>query len=179
MSEAAEVLDMLATTKEGAHAAAMNGYRFAQTLLMNGQHVRFTVAEAQDDITVKQRGFLHAAVLPQISEQVRVEGERYVMAIWKEFFRKMFLPDRWVSKKVPRWDAALGRLVQPKRATPHRERVSTESLGIKAYAEYIDKVIAHAATEFGVVFVFDEQEREAVRYRAPVRKARARVEAVA
>jgi len=33
-----------------------------------------------------------------------------------------------------------------------RERVSTEHLGVKGYAEYIERVTAFAATELGVVF---------------------------
>ena len=49
-------------------------------------------------------------------------------------------------------------------------RQSTEDLGVKAYSEYIDKVIAHAATEFGVEFDLDEQERDGVRYRPATRK---------
>jgi hypothetical protein len=176
MSEAAEVLDMLATTKEGAHAAAMNGYRFAQTLLLNGQRVRFTVAEAQDDITVKQRGFLHAAVLPQIAEQVRVGGELYVTAVWKEHLKDLFIKDRWDMVRLPFVkDRKTGLWKPSSKKVPVKRRKSTEELGIKGYSDFIDKCIAHATVEWGVQFVFDADEREAVRYRAPVRKARARV----
>lgn len=46
------------------------------------------------------------------------------------------------------------------------------------YSEYIDKVIAHAASEFGVVFHFRADEREAVRYR-PARAKRREAEEVA
>lgn len=135
------------------------------------RRLRVVVGIDQEDMTVKQRGFLHAAVLPQISEQVRMpDGTRYVVAIWKEFFRKLFLPDRFELRAVPRWDAALGRLVQPKRATPQRVRVSTEDLSIKQYSNYIDQVIAHATTEFNVAFRFIAEEREAVQWR-PARKA--------
>ena len=65
----------------------------------------------------------------------------------------------------------------PKRATPHRERVSTEDLSVKQYSEYIDTVIDTAALEMGVRFVFNAQEREAVRYRKPVRRQKEAVAA--
>ena len=61
-------------------------------------------------------------------------------------------------------------MVKPKRATQHRVRVSTEELDIKGYSEYIDRVIASATTELGVVFEFRADERDAVRNRPPVRR---------
>lgn len=125
---------------------------------------------AERDLTAKQRGFLHAAVLPQIAEQYTFpDGTRYAASVWKEFWRARFLGDRYVMKAVPRWDAKSGQMVQPKRKTPHRQRVSTEDLSIKGYSEYIDKVIDTAALELGVVFEFRADEREAVRYIKPER----------
>lgn len=135
------------------------------------RRLRLTVGFDHEDITVKQRGFLHAAVFPQIAEQVRfADGSRYTADVWKEYFRKLFLGDRFVLKRIPRFDAATGKLVHPKRATPHRERISTEDLSIKQYSNHIDKVIAHATTELGVAFEFDADEREAVRWK-PKRRA--------
>lgn len=123
---------------------------------------RWTFGEAQDDITTKQRGFLHAAVFPQIAEQVRVNGERFTAEIWKEYFRRLFLPDIFVMRKLP----------GAKRKTPLRVRVSTEDLSAKQYSEHIDRVIAHAVTEHGVEFHFNADEREAVRWKRPMRKAK-------
>jgi hypothetical protein len=133
--------------------------------------LRVIVGFHREDITTKQRGFLHAAVLRQIAEQVRMpDGTRYTAEVWKEFFRQRFLGHQYVLKATPRWDSEAGRMVIPKRATPVRERISTESLGIKGYSAFIDQVIAAATTELGVVFEFDQQEREAVRYRRPQRR---------
>jgi hypothetical protein len=164
---------LTAGTREALHAAVTKLYEGAKRRVEQaGDRVdqetgevtprvwRLVFAEADDDITAKQRGFFHAAVLPQIAEQVRVDGERYTAEVWKEYFRKLFLPDRFVMRRLP----------GHKRATPQRVRVSTENLGVKGYSEHIDKVIAHAETEFGVAFVFDRQEREAVRYRRPARR---------
>lgn len=127
-----------------------------------------------EDLTVKQRGFLHKVVLTQIAENyVFPDGSRYAMPIWKELFRARFLGDRWVSKKAIRWDAKTRQYVQAKRATPHRERVSTEDLSIKQYSQYIDTVIDTAMVELGMVFEFRADEREGVRYRKPVRAKKA------
>lgn len=166
-------LNIIVHTREEAHQAVTHGYALARSIIENGRAVKVHIAEDQDPITVKQRAFLHAAVFPQIAEQVVVNGERYTAEIWKEFWRKRFLPDQWENRKAIRWDARQGRMVQAKRATPQRVRVSTESLGIKAYSDYIDKVIDTAVLELGVVFVFKPGEREAVRYVAKPRKAKA------
>lgn len=160
-------------TREAAHRAATEGYQQAQVLIGAGKRVKLTVEEAEDELTIRQRGFLHKAVFPQIEEQYRhPDGTRTEWRAWKEYFRARFLGDRWVLKRVPRWDAKQGRMVLPKRKTPHRERVSTEDLGVKRYSEYIDTVINTATVELGVQFVFLAEEREAVRYVAPARKPR-------
>ena len=150
----------VAMTKEQAHAGVMQAYAHAQALLANGERVVITAAPLVESISTRQRGFFHAAVLPQISEQVRIGGERYTADIWKEHLRRLFLPDTWEMRKLP----------GANRATPVRVRSSTERLGVKGYSEHIDKVIAHAVTEWGVEFRFDASEREAVRYVAPRRK---------
>lgn len=158
-------------TREAAHAAVTAGYIHAQTLIGIGRRVKVTVEEAEDELTIRQRAFLHKAVFPQISEQVTFpDGTRFEWRVWKEMFRARFLGDRWVLRAVPRWDAKTSSWVKPKRKTPHRERVSTEDLGIKAYSQYIDTVIDTAVVEFGVQFVFIAEEREAVRWVAQPRK---------
>lgn len=124
--------------------------------------LRIVVGQDFEDKTVKQRGFLHAAVFPQIAEQVVVDGRQFAAKVWKEHYREKFLGSRWESIHMP----------GKKRATPRKVRVSTEDLSIKQYSEYIDRVIADAVTEFGVEFVFDQQEREAVRWKRKPRKAK-------
>lgn len=160
-------------TREALHAAVTQLYEHAKQRIAGapdkvdrdtGEMVprtwRLVFGEDADDLTVKQRGFLHAAVFPQIAEQVRVNGERFTAEVWKEYFRRLFLPDRFVMRKLP----------GQKKATPQRVRISTEDLTVKQYSEHIDRVIAHAVAEFGVTFHFLAEEREAVRYRAPARR---------
>jgi hypothetical protein len=169
-----ETVSIVVSTQQEAHQAATQLYAHAKTLIANGEQAAMSVGEALDEISSKQRRFFHGPVLTQISEQVRVAGERYTIDIWKEFFRQLFLPDKWVMSRRPRIDPLTRKLVKPKRATPLRVRRSTEDLGVKGYSELIDKVLAHAATELGVEFVFINEEREAVRYKPPARKAKAK-----
>jgi hypothetical protein len=166
-----EPLDITVTTREGVKNAARAAYDRALLLVADGKRARFRMEEAEDELSIKQRAFLHTAVFPQIEEQYRhADGTRTEWRAWKEYFRARFLGDRWVLKRVPRWDENLRTMVLPKRKTPHRERVSTEDLGVKSYSTYIDTVIDTAVVELGVVFVFRPSERDAVRYTAPARR---------
>ena len=134
------------------------------------RRIRLVLGVDHDDMTVRQRGFLHAAVLPQIAEQARVGGIRYVVRVWKEHFRTTYLGDRWETFELPGQFDAKGRQKRARR----KVRVSTEDLSIKQYSDYLDKVIAYAADELGVVFRFLAEEREAVRWKPAPRKARAK-----
>jgi len=118
----------------------------AHTLPWVGQQLeqgRQLVAEFRlldDDITDKQRAYLHAVVLAEIALYARPGGQQFPMKVWKEHFRKEWLGFKTVTNINP--------LTGRKHRT--RVRVSTEDLGITAMAEYIDRIIAYAATELGV-----------------------------
>ena len=119
----------------------------AHTLPWVGQQLeqgRRLVAEFRlldDDITDKQRGYLHAVVLAEIALYARPGGQQFPMKVWKEHFRKEWLGFKTATN------------INPITGRKHRTRVrvSTEDLGITAMAEYIDRIIAYAATELGVV----------------------------
>lgn len=155
-------------TKEGARQKFITAMNHAACILDNGGQVELRVGPALDTITIKQRGFLHASVLPQIAEQVFVgeKRERFVSDIWKEHFHKMFIPDKWEMRKLP----------GAKRATPHRVRVSSEQLGVKRYSEWIDRIIDYAVAELNVEFVFKPNEREEVRYVGKKKQQQGRIE---
>lgn len=121
---------------------------------------RLVIGVDHEDKSIKQRKFLHGVVFKQISEQAISGGKRYVIAMWKEFYRREFLGFRWERYALP----------GHKKATPHRVRISTEDLIVKAYSLHIDRVIAHAVTELNVVFEFDPVERDGVRYVKKVRR---------
>lgn len=138
------------STREEAHQAVMDAYAVAKLFIADGRRVRIEVAEDLDPLTVKQRKFLHGPVLQQISEQVLIEGRRYARGTWKEFYRSLLLGSRF--------EVIAGRTIEI--------RNSTEDLSVRHYSEYIEQVLAHAATEFGVEFHFRQGEREACIYRA-------------
>jgi len=100
------------------------------------------VRTAEDVKTDKQRRYLHGYVLMTIARQAEVNGQKFDMKTWKEWFRAEFLGWKVRTYKNP----LTGKKVR------RRERVSTEDLGVKGYGEYIDRVTAYAATELGVEF---------------------------
>jgi hypothetical protein len=146
-------------TQQDAHQAATAAYALAQTIIANGQNALIECRQALEPITVKQRKFLHGPVLGQISEQVRIGGNRYVTKIWKTYFHDLFIPDEWRVESRFHLDKETGELVPDKRATPRRVRISTEELGVRAYSEFTEKVIDYATLEFGVVFHFTNEEQ--------------------
>jgi hypothetical protein len=94
----------------------------------------------EDDITAKQRGYLHGGVLTQISKEAAVRGEKFPMEVWKEWYRSQFLGFDVVTCIDPFTGRKLRR----------RVRKSTEDLGRRSLAEYTERVIAHASTELGL-----------------------------
>jgi hypothetical protein len=109
--------------------------------LKAGRHLVMELKLWEDDITQKQRAYLHAVVLTEIAQYARPNGQQYPMPVWKEHFRKEWLGFKTATTINP---------ITGKKSR-RRVRVSTEDLGIRAMAEYIDRIIAFAATELGVV----------------------------
>lgn len=109
--------------------------------LKAGRHLVMELKLWEDDITQKQRAYLHAVVLTEIAQYARPNGQQYPMPVWKEHFRK-----EWLGFDIVTF-------IDPLTGKKSRRRVrkSTEDLGIRAMAEYIDRMIAYAATELGVV----------------------------
>lgn len=95
-----------------------------------------------DKVTQMQRAYYHGYVLLQISIQARVNGNKFALDTWKEYFRKKYLG--YEVQTV--LDPISGKTYQ------EEVRVSSESLGVKGYAELIEMVTAEAATELNVKF---------------------------
>lgn len=153
-------------------AAAERAYYTGLELIAAGKSAQVTVTEYEDSLTLRQLKFIHGPVLKQISEQVRVNGVLYTTEVWKEHLKDLFIPDAWDMVRVLLVDAKTGQLRASKRKVPRKRRKSIGDLGVKRCSEFIDKVLAHAATEWGVQFKFELDERDAVRYR-PASKVRA------
>jgi hypothetical protein len=109
--------------------------------LHQGRELVAEIRLLDDDITDKQRAYLHSVVLTEISLYAyRPGGQRFDMKTWKEYFRS-----EWLGFKTVTW-------TNPLTGKKHRrrERISTEDLGIRKMAEYIDRIIAFAATDLGL-----------------------------
>ena len=107
-----------------------------------GHKVAVEARLAEDAKSDQQRRYLHGVVLTQIARQATVNGQKFPMPVFKEFFRDKYLGFKTVT------------FVNPMTGKRHRRRVrvSTEDLGVKKYAEYIERVTSFAVTELSVVF---------------------------
>ena len=130
----------LHTPDQGHQAVAKSLWPWARQQLEQGRALVLECRLLEDDITDKQRRYLHGVVLTEIALYARPNGQQFPMPVWKEFFRSQFLGFKVVTS------------INPLTGRKHRrrQRVSTEDLGIRAMAEYIDRIIAFAATELGV-----------------------------
>ena len=107
--------------------------------------------EYENELSDKQRGYLHGVVLTQIAQQARdLDGQAHHMRVWKEYFRSTFLGSKKKTMVNPLTGKKTRRLV----------RVSTEHLGVKAYAKYIDQVTAFASSELGVTITVRFEDYE-------------------
>jgi len=147
-------------------------YRAGEAMLADGRLPHVELTAEGDTMTLRQLRFIHGPILQQISEQVVVNGVRYTKEVWKQHLKDLFIPDRWEMVQSPFVrDAKTGAWRPSKRKVPRKADKSLLDLKNEARSAFIDQVLAHAATEWGVVFHFTFDEREAVRYRPPQRKA--------
>jgi serine/threonine protein phosphatase 1 len=109
------------------------------------QRLSVVIQPEEDAKSIQQRKYYHGVILKEIAEQARVNGERFDLNAWKEYFREKFVGYRWVVMKDPMTGKRLRRKV----------RISTEELGISKYSALIEQVTAFAATDLGVRFSVD------------------------
>lgn len=107
-----------------------------------GNRLVLTLVDADNAVTIKQRGYYHKVILTEIAQKASMNGEKFNMPTWKEYFRKKHLPDKRKKVKNP----MTGRTITI------RVRQSTEDLGVKKYAQLIEMVTAFAVTDLGVEF---------------------------
>lgn len=181
MSE--EIYMTIIATSEGMREKFLVGWNHAASLIQNGETVHLTVGPGIEPVTLLQRRFFHGPVLRQISEQVEVpifdahgvdtgRRTRYVQATWKRYFKERFLGFKHTYEDKMVLDKKTGQWRPSKKKTPHKELISTETLGPAKYAKFIDKILDHCVVEFGVEFVFKVGEREMVKYEPKPRRGR-------
>lgn len=121
-------------------ALAQHAWPWVKQQTSQGRELVAEFRLLDDAITQAQRGYLHGVVLTEIALYARPNGQQFPMPVWKEWFRDRLLGDRRVTCVDP----------MTGRKSRRRVRVSTEDLGVRRLAKYIDEVIAIAATELGV-----------------------------
>ena len=108
----------------------------------SGQAIELEFRLYEDAKTDRQRRYLHGVIFKEISQQAAPGGVKHSLKVRKEFCRSEFLGFKTISFINP--------LTGKK--SRRRQRVSTEDLGVKGYAQYIDRVTAFAVVELGVQF---------------------------
>jgi hypothetical protein len=164
------LLERTAHTPEAWRDGMTAIYRAGEAMLKDGKLPHVELSEEGDTLTLRQLRFIHGPILQQISEQVVVEGVRYTRDVWKEHLKDLFIPDQFVMVRLPFVRDKAGNWKPSRRKVPRKVEKSLTKLTGRARSDFIDQVLAHAATEWGVEFVFTFDEREAVRYRPPKRK---------
>lgn len=113
-----------------------------KALTTAGQRLILTLVDAEDAKRAKQRRYYHGVILTEIANKASINGQKFPMKVWKEHFRKTYLPDK---RKVCT-NPITGK--KSKRSV----RQSTEGLSVKKYAQLIEMVTAFAVTDLGVEF---------------------------
>ena len=116
---------------------------FCKAQWQNGiERLRVTIEPEEDAKTVQQGRFYWGIVLVQISEQARIEGQRYTVDAWHELFKRQMLPR--VSKRAY--------VAGKKRPVMTTTIGTTKGLGVRKMSAFIEKVIAFGVNDLGVRF---------------------------
>ncbi len=144
-----EALDVIVSTREGAHKVAKLAYDRARDLIAAGRKVRILAEEAEDTRSLQQSRFYWGVVLAEISEQARIGGDRWSAEAWHEYGKRTFLG--YDFKRI----TIAGR----KRKAVTKQLRSTTRLSVRRMSEYLDRFMAFAVTDLGVVFSETKWER--------------------
>ena len=115
---------------------------WAKSMMLAGHKLVGEIRLYEDAKTDLQRAYYHGVILKEIAFKAEVGGEKFSLATWKEHFRNEYLGFKTVTFTNP----------ITKKKSRRRIRVSTEDLGVKAYANLIERVTAFAVTDLGVEF---------------------------
>lgn len=132
-----------------AHKVIDSAWKLAKSITMAGGRLMLTLVDAEDAKTDKQRRYYHGVILKEIAQKAQINGEKFPLAVWKEHFRREYLPDKRKRVKNPLTGKSM----------TIRVRQSTEDLSVKKYNLLIERVTAFAVTELGVEFSEPNFER--------------------
>jgi len=112
-----------------------NASAFAQ----RGHPLRVVVSDEDQDRLEEQIRYYFGVVIAALSENAWVGGGRFSKEAWHEEMARQFLPQTEIT--LPG-----GEIIQ------RRQSIARGHIGIRAMAEFTQKVEAHAATEYGIEF---------------------------
>jgi hypothetical protein len=136
------MFELLLSSPQQAHTALKDAWKYIKPNLFGGRKLILKVVDYEEEKTAQQRKFLHGYIYTEIAKQAVVEGRKYNLAVWKNYFREKYLGDEVIEVLNPMTGVITKQVV----------RVSTESLGVRGYNKLIEQVTAFATTELGVRF---------------------------
>lgn len=105
----------------------------------NGTPLWFCLTTQEQPNTPAQKRFWNGPVLDAIAAQARWDGRAYPKEFWKEYYRRLFLlrdefvtPDGEIFNRY--WSTA------------------DKAFSVRMMSDFLDRVRAHAANEWGVIF---------------------------
>ena len=131
------------TSQQQGHALmAAKVWPQVKAILMAGRNVVVTVQEQEDQRSLQQLRFYWGCVLKHTSEQAKINGTGATADGWNLYFKREHLGYKFTKHKLP------GKT----RPSIIKELRSTSGLSVKKMSVYLEKCIAQAVTNFGVMF---------------------------
>lgn len=110
----------------------------AQCFADKGQPLRVIVTADEKSRNSQQNRFFHGPVLDAITQQAWIGGKQYPKEFWKEYFRRRFLlKDEYEIN---------GEIINVYWST------ADKGFSVGMMADFLNKLMAEAATDFGVIF---------------------------
>jgi hypothetical protein len=110
--------------------------------LEQGTELCVTVIPLEDQRSIQQNSYMWAVVLREISEQATIGGIGATPEGWHLYFKRKILGYEFIKIKLP----------GSKRLSVIKQLRSTTGLSVKKMSEYLEEVIATAATDLNVRF---------------------------
>jgi hypothetical protein len=146
----------LVTPEQATRAVSAQLVPFCRALWQDGERVSLVAQREEDARSLQQNAFMWGFVLKTISAQAVIDGIGADENGWHLYFKRRLLGYKVVQTKLP----------GKKRKSITRELRSTTDLKqrrrgdpdpAKYMTDYLDAVMAIAATEFGVTFDADKR----------------------
>lgn len=152
-----ETLHLILDEATAGQMVAQHLAPFCKRLWLAGHpRVALTAAPEEDDRSLRQNAFLWSFVYKTISAQATIDGIGSDEQGWHYYFKRRVLGYRVRRIKVPgQKRPSITRELRSTKDLKHRRRGDPDPT--KYMPDYLDAVMAIAATEFGVQFPADKR----------------------